>query len=72
MPILTPSPGKNTAPQVISSTLDIYRDEFSRAYKLIKKVAKRKLKLSRALFEVPPQEHYQFVVVIDLITVGDD
>ena len=45
----------NTSPQVVTSTLMLTTHEFKRAYKLVKKVAKGKLELSK-LFSVSPQE----------------
>ena len=59
----------NTSPQVVHSTLRLTIMEFQRAYNLIKKVAKNKLEME-TLFSVPPQELHQFILRVDLISIG--
>ena len=69
MPIISPqvpdevngSASLNTASQVLWHTLFLYKMEFSRAYTIVKKVAKGKLEL-KALFSVPPQDVFQFLI----------
>lgn len=74
MPIISPgvedAASANTSPQIVSSTLKLTNQEFKRAYKLVKKIAKGKLEMA-TLFGVPPtQELHQFVFRIDLMTVA--
>ena len=51
----SPQQVNNTSPQIVQSTLTLSRNEFKRAYNLIKKVAKGKLEIE-TLVTVPPQE----------------
>ncbi|CDW78766.1 poly polymerase papa [Stylonychia lemnae] len=86
MPILTPKIkqiGKitnlsvNTAEQVLNSHLQIYQFEFKRAYNIVKKIYKGKLKLKDLKLEydsfirdqqLDPANGYQFAIQIDVLS----